>query len=104
MITEIEKIYETYSIYKSIFICKDEMINELYYRLMKHNFPVSKTCDLKNFNENLSRILLIDEIDAKYFNILCNFLNLKNVNFVIYCDRSLSKLNDIASFINHIYI
>jgi hypothetical protein len=104
MIREIERIYETYSIYKSIFICKDETINELYYMLIKRNFPVSKTCDLKNFNDNLSRILLIDEIDANYFNILCSFLNLKNVNFVIYCDRSFSKLNDLPPFINHIFI
>ena len=104
MIKAIENIYETYSICKSIFICKDNDITKFYSTLKKYNFPVSKTCELNEFNNDLSRILLIDEVDAKYFSILKNNLNLNNINYVIYFYKTIRKLTDLSPFINHIFI
>jgi hypothetical protein len=104
MIKAIENIFETYSICKSIFICKDNDITKLYSTLKKHNFPVSKTCELNEFNDDLSRILLIDEVDARYFSILKNNLNLNDINYVIYCDKTIIKLTGLSPCINHIFI
>lgn len=104
MIEKINNIFETQSIYRSIIVCKDTNINTLYRTLRKCNYPVSKVSSLYDFNSYNSRLLIIDEVDASFFNILTLNIDMKDINHIIYCDKSLSKIENVSPLINHLYL
>lgn len=103
MISEIENIFETYSICKSIFVCPIANLQPYYKSLKQQDYPVCKINEIDKFNDNLYRILLIDEFDAKNFTLLQNTIKkMKDINLVIYINTN--EVIHSISDINFIFI
>lgn len=94
-IRKLQNIFETYDIHKSIVVCPFRKIDHIYRLLIKHDFPVSFVKDTPSFNADLTRILLIDEIDALHFHILKDNLNIENINMIIYTYKNIHTIDSL---------
>jgi hypothetical protein len=99
----VEQIFETYNIQKSIFVCLNDNISWYYNKMINKDFPISQIHDVKKFNFNMNRILLIDEYDAANFELITNICNIssKDVSLIIYIDnvKKIKELDFIPKII-----
>jgi hypothetical protein len=85
----IENIYHNHSIYKSIFVCTSQLLEECYRILQRHDYPVCKVSDMDKFNNHMSRIMIIDEFDVHNFSLIVPKISLDEVNLVLCIDSDL---------------
>lgn len=83
---DIERIFQEYNIFKSIFVCVGEHVEEYYTALSNRDFPITKLETLHKFNNNHSRVLLLDDKSVDAFDMLRETINTSDVNMVIYLD------------------
>jgi len=69
-LASVDTIYENRSIYKSIFICPSEYLEEYKSSLQRRDYPVSTMVDIQSFIEDRTRILLFDEVDIDLFDVI----------------------------------
>lgn len=100
---DIDHIFQNYSIYKSIIVCKNSLLNKLYNILLNNDYPVVKINDINKFNEDKSRIFLIEEYDFNHIDLIKDIsdLNINNINTVIICGDM--ELN-IPEYLEHCLI
>ena len=94
IINNINNIYETINIIKSVFIINPGLTDTIYKKLKENEYPVCLLKDSSKFIDNKSRILLIEDTDID--NIYQNsklYLSLKLVNLVIFIDTPKIKDN-----------
>ena len=98
----IENIYHNLSIYKSIFVCRSDLLHDCYRILRKYDYPVCKVEELDKFNNHLSRIIILDEFDVHNFSLIRPNLSLNEVTMVLCIDNEL-KITQLEN-IPHIFL
>ncbi|QOI90279.1 hypothetical protein QKU58_gp052 [Pyramimonas orientalis virus] len=101
-LTYIENIFHKFDIYKSIFVCKANHLNDYYHALRKYDYPVCKIINMHDFNNHISRVLLIDEYDVQNFSLIEPDLLLNEVNMVLCIDNTL-KIKQLEN-VPHIFL
>lgn len=87
-LSKIENIFQEYNIFKSIFVCAGEHVELYYSALLNKDFPITKLETLYKFNNNLSRILLLDDKSIDAFDLLKSTVDTSDVNLVIFLDNT----------------
>jgi hypothetical protein len=101
-IKQIETLFESVSVYKSIFICKPNELNKIYKTLIMKDFPICKIPEVFKFNDHLSRILLIDENDVTNSLLLNNSVCFNEVNLVV-CIKNKNVIKHLR-YVPHIFL
>ena len=94
IIKNINNIYESTNIYNALFIINPELLNDVYNKLKDNDYPVSTMNDNNKFINNITRILLVNNIQINdiYNNIeLINALHYVNVIMFIETPRIYDK-------------
>lgn len=94
IIKNINNIYESTNIYNALFIINPELLNDVYNKLKDNDYPVSTMNDNNKFINNITRILLVNNIQINdiYNNIeLINALHYANVIMFIETPRIYDK-------------
>lgn len=89
---QIDNIFSTRSIYKSLIVCQDNftMLN-LYHNMRYDHYPVANISQLDKFRANNSRILFIDHIDYENIDKLLepNDILMINAIFFVGCESEI---------------
>jgi len=99
---QINQIYQTYNIYKSIIIVDSYNLHLLYNLMKKQDYPVTTTYHIKSFVDNQSRILIININEANNFHDIVQYLNKDEINTVICIDNKI-WLKHFEN-VNHIFL
>lgn len=106
MLDKLEKLFQEVNIYKSLFICNDERINEVVNQLQKNNHAVYKytngfnTTYIKEFNTSNYRILVINyETWIKYSFLIQEYV-LPYQNLIILNEINDYEISKLKKWIN----
>jgi hypothetical protein len=82
---QIDDIFATVSIYKSLIVCQDNFtMLKLYHNMRYDHYPVANISHLDNFRANNSRILFIDHVDYKNIDKLLEKKDIEMINAVFF--------------------
>lgn len=87
---QIDNIFSTRSIYKSLIVCNDNFtMLKLYHNMRYDHYPVANISQLDKFRANNSRILFIDHIDYENIDKLLESSDIEMINaiFFVGCER-----------------
>lgn len=96
---EINQIYNTYNIYKSIIIVDSTSLPYLYNIMQKQDYPVSTIYDIRRLIDNQARILLLDINET---NNVIDYLNKDEINMIICIDNEI-RLRHFEK-VHHIFL
>jgi hypothetical protein len=98
----IENIYHNLDIYKSIFVCKADLLNDCFHLLRQFDYPICKISEMEKFNNHISRIIIMDEYDVDNFSLITPKLSLTEVDMVLCIDNDV-KIKQLEN-IRHIFL
>ena len=86
---EINQIYHTYNIYKSIIIVDSSSLPNLYNLMQKQDYPITTRYDIEKFIDNQARILLLDINEANDIHNVVEYLKKDEINVIICIDNEI---------------
>lgn len=99
---EINQIYHTYNIYKSIIIVDSLSLPYLYNLMQKQDYPITTRYDIKRLIDNQARILLLDINEANNIHNVVDYLNKDEINMIICIDNEI-RLRQFEN-VHHIFL
>jgi hypothetical protein len=69
-LASLNDIFQTHSLYKTVLVVHDEIIDRVHAKLLEMDYPVSRIASLGKFVTSNDRVLLIDQIDAGHMDLV----------------------------------
>ena len=89
---QIDDIFTTRSVYKSLIVCHDNYLTQkLVDQLVEDDYPLSTLQNIEEYLMNESRILMIDYIDYINLKEFIDVENLKKISLVIFINGKSTK-------------
>lgn len=99
---EINQIYHTYNICKSIIVVDSLHIDHLYKLMQKQDYPVTTIYDIERIIDNQARILLLEFEEVENMNNNITYLDKDEINMIICIDNE-KRLRQFEN-VHHIFL